>query len=220
MTPAQKQVTDADVLALEATVRLVAARVHTHIQRFPIEDARQAAWEGAIRAVRTFDPARGVKIETYAYTCALRATLTDARRFLGCQTRTLSTLGRADAFRDNYIAEHGDQPSDKTIEAAVPGYLRAAAALNVGDFNGAIAATTPAVTPEDVVITTQTLATAIAPLDARRRQVLFAHAVLEQTFQEIGDDLGVQRERAFQLFKRATTIALSASLATAQSAHT
>jgi RNA polymerase sigma factor (sigma-70 family) len=203
---------DAEILGLAKTVNNVALRVAGSIgDGFPIADARQAAWEGAIRAVHSYDPSRGAALATYAYRCAMNSALTEARRFVGCQSRTFTTLGTADAFRDSYVAKHGCEPSDETIDAAVPGYLCAAAAMNVGEFNDAIAPPTPSPTPEDLAVNKITVDAALAPLDPRRRRVLISRAVLEQTYDEIATPLGIARERARQLFVRASAIAMAAT---------
>ena len=73
-----------------------------------------------------------------------------------------------------------------------------------GSFRGASAEflRSQAVNPEDVMIERETVREALACMRPRYREAVVMRYLEEMTYQEIGDEMGVTRERARQMAER------------------
>jgi RNA polymerase sigma factor for flagellar operon FliA len=102
-----------------------------------VEELESYGQEGLLHAARRFDPAVGVKFETFAYT-RVRGAMIDATRRAGVLSRRryreLCALKLADGVRDALVdADAGTTKEDAAADASVAEYLRSmATAMAVG----------------------------------------------------------------------------------------
>jgi len=185
-----------------------------------LEDLAQEGMLGLLQAIRRFDPARGVRLSTYA-SWWIRAY---HYRYL-VQNHRLVRIGTTQGQRRIFfrIAAVRAQLEAEGLEATPE---RIAKALDVDAAevreleprlrSREVSIDSPNVgelcasaTPADEVASTRELASVVREehdafrvgLDARRRKLFDARWLVEEpaTLQSVGDELGVTRERARQL---------------------
>jgi RNA polymerase sigma factor for flagellar operon FliA len=212
---------DAAILALAPHVTRLAARVSHFASKNAVcdkGDLESAGWLAAIRAVDSFDPARGVPLEGYAQRVILGAMFNELRRCDPVSERDRRTVRVGTRVRYELAHELHREPTLAEIEAKVPGFSRAVVRCHgtprsmnespawcednfVFDLSieGKLAGGDDVA---DIVIAHETsteVHASLARLDERRRSVIASHYFEERPLREIARDFGVSAQRVSQL---------------------
>jgi RNA polymerase primary sigma factor len=213
---------------MEANLRLVVsiAKRYQH-SGLPLLDLVQEGNLGLMKAVDRFQYRRGFKFSTYA-TWWIRQSITraiaDTGRTVRLPSHIIETLNRIGAARRTLVAETGRDPTIQEIAARtriqadkVVLAIRSAAPLMSLDAPmseetvfGELVPDSGAVSPDVPLVEEETLRhlkSALASLGERERCVLEMRYgianVREHSLREVGERLGVSRERVRQIEKEA-----------------
>jgi RNA polymerase sigma factor for flagellar operon FliA len=189
---------------------LIARRVARMIGTSDIDDLIGDGCIGLIRAVDSFDPARGTSQTRYARHVIAGAMLNGVRRRDPVSERVRRILRVAERERFALACERGTLPSMTEMEARVPDLRRARA-----EAHRYVPLSTDAPLPEkespviDVDADPQLVSereaerafmeSAIAALPPRQRAIILAYYFGERSLREIGDRLAVSPQRVSQL---------------------
>lgn len=190
-------------------VKKIAHRVHRMVPNADVDDLIGDGCIGLIRAVDTYDPARGA-IERYAPRIVFGAMLNGLRRMDPVSERVRRELRAAQRERYEIAAQTHALPTQCEMEARRPSLKRATfhaysyaplsldSALPVGerlgaDWSGDPAAISGAQTDRGI------LQTALTSLPPRQRSVLCMHYFGGRTIREIGKTLAITPQRVSQL---------------------
>lgn len=228
---------DALVVAYQPLVRAVAGRLAaTMPSSVDVQDLVGYGNFGLIDAIDKFDPARGVKFETYAVQ-RIRGTIIDELRALDWAPRSVRSKARA-LETAGELLEHqlGRPPTEEELATAVgmsTSELRRAfqqvtlthvARLDQGESTGesgdpggpkhslALASHSDHTLVPEITEAGSLLAEGIASLPSRERTVLTLYYLEGLSLRDIGTALRVSESRVSQLHTRAT-IALQRLLA-------
>lgn len=222
MSPAERE---ALILSLAPLVTILTRVFARKITGVAPDDLRQAGYVAAIRAVDTYDPARGVPLSAYAKQVIAGAILNEARRWDYVSERDRRTLRDAERFVLAFGQEHGRRPTSNEIAENVPKYeharqavyeyvplsIDAAVAINVpeGREGPPLAIVGKLAAPESVegeveaAADKMLIAAAIAQLDPRERAIVAAHYFDRKPLREIHREMGLSPQRVSQLHLRA-----------------
>ncbi|NLM47073.1 MAG: FliA/WhiG family RNA polymerase sigma factor [Firmicutes bacterium] len=180
------------------------------------EDLVQAGVLGLLEALKRFDPARGVKFETYA-SLRIRGAMLDELRSLSWLPRSLFRQMRAlNAAEQKLAASLGREPTDEELAAELnmpqEKYRKLTAAINTAatvSLEEVLFAAAPGNGTEEFVLERiiseeekERLAAAIAALPERYQQLLALYYQEGLTLKEVGLVLGITESRVCQLHSR------------------
>jgi RNA polymerase sigma factor FliA len=201
---------DEQIARLLPLVRRIARRVALVARGADADDLLGDGSVGLIRAVDTFDAARGTSLEVYARKLIMGAMLNGLRRLDPVSERVRRRLRRAEVRRFALAQERGSLPSLTELEQHDPGLRRARAAayrqtplsldgpLPCG--NEALLDCTQEPSAAAAARATQAqLREAIALLPERQQRVLALHYGAELSLHAIGSRLRVSPQRVSQL---------------------
>ena len=112
---------EARIRGLLPMVRAIARRVHRMVPMSDVDDLIGDGCIGAIRAVDSFDPARGVPLEQYARRVVLGAVLNGVRRMDPVSERMRRTMRVAQTARYALAQELGTMPTMNAMVRRSPG---------------------------------------------------------------------------------------------------
>jgi len=202
---------EAAIRELFPLVRRLARRVKRVVPAVEIDDLVGDGCLGAVRAVDSFDAARGTRLETYARRLILGSMLNGLRRIDPLSERTRRRLREADRKRFELAQELGRLPSRQEMErddarlrdAHAVAYRMATLSTDVPaterdglallDWSGE-----PARLALDS-LDRAALAAAIRRLPSRQRVVLGLHYYGDLSLHAIGRRLHISPQRACQL---------------------
>lgn len=201
---------EATIRALLPLVRRIARRVKRLVPSFDIDDLIGDGSVGLIRAVDSFDPARGPSLQHYAQRLIAGSMLNGIRRMDPVSERSRRTVRDGENERYAIAAVRGDVPSAAEMERRRPGYSRALAATHCGQ---PLSLDAPLPSGEATVADwnddpgrivarrsrSAALAALVAALPKRQREVVVAHYFGEASLRTIGARLAISPQRASQL---------------------
>ncbi|GAC1442730.1 MAG: FliA/WhiG family RNA polymerase sigma factor [Vulcanimicrobiaceae bacterium] len=201
---------DARIAQLFPVVRQIARRVARVATGAELDDLIGDGSVGLIRAVDTYDAARGTSLESYARRLIVGAILNGLRRRDPVSERVRRTLRRAEAQRYALAQERGTLPSYVELEATDPALRRARtsafrqAALSLDATGPMRRDPLPDVSTEpsaDVVARAQraALREAVELLPERERRILALHYASDLSLHAIGSHMRVSPQRVSQL---------------------
>jgi RNA polymerase sigma factor for flagellar operon FliA len=201
---------EAAIRALLPLVRRVARRVKRLVPGFELDDLVGDGSVGLIRAVDSFDPARGPSLEQYAHRLIVGSMLNGIRRMDPVSERARRIVRDGENHRYTIAASRGDVPAPTEMERRRPGYLRALAAahrgqplsldapLPLGETLTGDWRDDPARIFEDRS-RGRALAAAIDALPKRQRDVVVEHYFGDRSLRKIGRRMAISSQRASQL---------------------
>lgn len=198
------------VRALLPMVRKLARRLRRLVPSFDVDDLVGDGSIGLLRAVDSFDPHRGTRLEEYARRLVIGAMLNGIRRMDPVSERSRRIVRDGENARYTLAASAGEVPTMREMERRCPGYHRALTAAHrgqplsldaplplgealVSDWSG---------DPAHIVerrIESAALATLLDGLPARQRQILSMHYYRGDSLRSIGRRLAISPQRASQL---------------------
>jgi RNA polymerase sigma factor for flagellar operon FliA len=196
------------VRALFPIVRAAARRVGRLVAAADVDDLIGDGCVGLIRAVDTFDPARGATLETYARRLALGAMLNGLRRLDPVSERARRKLRDAERARFALAQERGALPSMREMEESTAGLRRARVAafrltpVSLDAALGTDGAADPLGDPAQIALLAgerREIVDAIALLPERQRRVVALHYYSRLSLHAIGAHLRVSPQRVSQL---------------------
>ncbi len=207
MTRSEREATIGELLPL---VRQIARRVSRVAGAADIDDLVGDGSIGLIRAVDTYDAARGTTLETYARTLIVGAMLNGLRRLDPVSERVRRTLRRAEEKRYALAQQHGTLPTFAELERADPrirrartaAHRQAALSLDAPLPSGTVALADWSTEPSRTVTARaqrRALGEAIALLPERQRRIVALHYANDLTLHAIGSAMRVSPQRVSQL---------------------
>jgi RNA polymerase sigma factor for flagellar operon FliA len=201
---------EAAIRRLLPTVRQIARRVLRVVGVADIDDLIGDGSIGLIRAVDTFDPARGTTLELYARRLIVGSMLNGLRRLDPVSERVRRTLRRAEIKRYELAQELGTLPSlgecergDRALRRArTVAHRQAALSLDAPLPNGGDAVVDWSSDPARQVTErarNRELREAVALLPARQQRILALHYSNDLTLRAISSALCVSPQRVSQL---------------------
>lgn len=202
---------DEAIRALFPMVRRIARRVSRVLSAVEYDDLVGDGSLGAVRAVDTFDPARGTRLPTYARRLILGSMLNGLRRTDPVSERIRRRIRLAEARRYQLAQELGRLPSAQEMERedprlraartsvhrltplstdAVPSDRDAAMLLDWSGEPGRLALAS---------LDRATLTAALQRLPPRQREVVGLHYYGDLSLHAIGKRLRISPQRASQL---------------------
>ncbi len=113
------------IRSLFPLVKIIARRVHRIVRSGEVDDLIGDGCVGAIRAVDTFDPARGPSLERYASRIIAGAMLNGLRRLDPVSERVRREIRESERERYALAGERGALPSQREMEMRRPALRRA-----------------------------------------------------------------------------------------------
>lgn len=191
-------------------VRQIARRVRAVVGAADFDDLVGDGSIGLVRAVDTFDPARGTQLELYARRLVLGAMLNGIRRSDPVSERVRRTLRRVEARRFELAQQRGTLPTFTELEREDPAvrrartsaYRQAALSLDapLGPVSDPLADRTadPAARSVEAERARQ-LREAVALLPERERRIVGMHYASGLTLLAISKRMAVSPQRVSQL---------------------
>ena len=198
------------IRALLPLVRRIARRVKRLVPGFDVDDLAGDGSIGLIRAVDSYDPARGPSLEQYASRLIAGSMLNGIRRMDPVSERARRLVRDGEKARYAIAAVSGEIPSLREMERRRPGYLRAMAAtyrgqplsldapLPPGEALAQDWSADPAMACE-LRAKRDELRASIDALPPRQRDVVNAHYFGERSLRAIGRAMAISSQRASQL---------------------
>ncbi|MCW3488726.1 sigma-70 family RNA polymerase sigma factor [Dethiobacter alkaliphilus] len=201
-------------------VRLHAGRLAlglpAHVNR---DDLLQAGMLGLLEALQRFDPARGVKFESFAALRIRGAMLDELRRLCWVPRSVVREMREMDRAVQELATQLGREPDEEEIAEKmgitiphlrkITGMINSSSLLSLEDTLLAVPAVDgPEVEALDRLIAAedrQRLAEAIGQLPERHQQLLALYYQEDLTLKEVGLVLGVTESRVCQLHARIIT---------------
>lgn len=201
---------EAVVRRLLPLVKTIARRVKRVVPNADFDDLVGDGSVGLIRAVDSFDPARGPTIETYARHVIAGAILNGMRRMDPVPERARRAVRDVQNRRYAAAMETGETPSLGQMLRNNPSAARAAVAVYRGQPLSLDAALPPGESvvadwsgdPCAIVAETgerDALRAEIGNLPERQRDLVYLHYYAERPLREIGERMMVSPQRASQL---------------------
>ncbi|HEY1867687.1 MAG TPA: sigma-70 family RNA polymerase sigma factor [Candidatus Cybelea sp.] len=204
------------VRSLLPLVRKAARRLKRLVPSLDVDDLVGDGCVGLIRAVDSFDPARGPQIAEYARRLVVGAMLNGIRRMDPVSERARRIVREGENQRYALAAERGSVPSGAEMDRRSPGYRRAIAAAYRGQPlsldaplpRGESLAYDWSDDPARIVerrLERARLTELIAALPDRQRDLVLMHYFNETSLRAIGKRLAISPQRASQLHTSALT---------------
>jgi RNA polymerase sigma factor for flagellar operon FliA len=204
------------VRSLLPLVRRAARRLKRLVPSLDVDDLVGDGCVGLIRAVDSFDPARGPQIAEYARRLVVGAMLNGIRRMDPVSERARRIVRDGENQRYAVAAERGSVPTSAEMERRCPGYRRASAAAHQGQPlsldaplpRGESLAYDWSDDPARIVerrLERARLAELVAALPGRQRDLVVMHYFKETSLRAIGRRLAISPQRASQLHTSALT---------------
>lgn len=213
------------VRALLPMVRKLARRLRRLVPSFDVDDLVGDGSIGLLRAIDSFDPQRGTRLEEYARRLIIGAMLNGIRRMDPVSERSRRIVRDGENARYTLAASVGEVPTMREMEKRCPGYGRALTAAYRGQPLsldaplplGEALASDWSDDPAGIVERRSQSAGLAALLDGlppRHRQIMLMHYYQGNSLRNIGRRLAISPQRASQLhqsaidkLKRATGVA-------------
>jgi len=201
---------EAAVCELLPLVRGIARRVHRMVPSADLDDVIGDGNVGVLRAVDTFDPARGIPLEKYARRMILGTILNGVRRMDPVSERMRRTMRVAERARYALAQERGSLPAPGEMEAFIPGLRRARAeahrriplSLDTSLPCGERLELDHSGDPQVVVAERLERARIHAAVDAlppRQREIVIAHYFAQKHLRSLIEPLRISPQRVSQL---------------------
>jgi RNA polymerase sigma factor for flagellar operon FliA len=198
------------IRALLPFVKRIARRIKRLVPGFDLDDLVGDGSLGLIRAVDSYDPARGPTLQQYARRLIVGAMLNGIRRMDPVSERARRIVRDAENERYAMAVARGEVPSAAETERHCPGYLRAMSATHRGQplsldaplpqgetLSGDWSADPGRIFEEKS--RGAALAALIDRLPPRQRDVVLAHYYRERSLRSIGKRMSISPQRASQL---------------------
>jgi RNA polymerase sigma factor for flagellar operon FliA len=198
------------IRALLPLVKRIARRIKRLVPGFDLDDLVGDGSLGLIRAVDSFDPLRGPTLSQYARRLIVGAMLNGIRRMDPVSERARRIVRDGENERYAMAVARGEVPSAAEIERRCPGYLRAMSATHRGQ-----PLSLDAPLPQGETLSgdwsgdpgrifeersgAAALATLVARLPQRQRDVVLAHYYRGSSLRSIGKAMAISPQRASQL---------------------
>lgn len=201
---------EAAIRRLLPMVRQLARRVLRVVGSAEIDDLVGDGSIGLIRAVDTFDDARGATLEVYARRLVVGAMLNGLRKVDPVSERVRRTMRIAEAKRLALAQERGTMPSFCELErddprlrrARIAAYRQTAISLDAALLTASHALAESGADPGVQVESrarSREIAEAIALLPERQRRIVMSHYSHEMTLLTISARMAVSPQRVSQL---------------------
>lgn len=198
------------IRALLPYVKRIARRIKRLVPGFDLGDLVGDGSVGLIRAVDSFDPARGPTLQQYARRLVVGAMLNGIRRMDPVSERARRIVRDAENERYGLAVTRGEIPSVGEIDRRCPGYLRAMTAAHCGQPLSLDAPLPQGETlagdwtddPARILAArcgSDALTALIDGLPPRQRDVVLAHYYRGRSLRSIGKQLAISPQRASQL---------------------
>lgn len=198
------------IRALLPLVRRIARRVKRLVPGFDLDDLIGDGSVGLIRAVDSYDPARGPSLEQYAARVIIGSMLNGIRRMDPVSERARRIVRDGEKVRYAIAAASGALPSALEMDRRRPGFSKAMAAVHRGQ---PLSLDAPLPLGEEVardwsadpaIVCEQrakgdALRASIAALPPRQRDLVNAHYFGERSLRAIGRAMAISAQRASQL---------------------
>jgi len=190
--------------------RRLARRLKRLVPHFDLDDLMSDGCVGLLRAVDSFDPHRGTKLEEYARRLIVGAMLNGVRRMDPVSERARRIVRDGENERYALAAQRGEVPSTDEMERRRPGYRRAVAAayrgqplsldapLPIGESLAGDWREDPARIVEQRA-ERRHLDALIDGLHPRQRQIVLLHYFNETSLRTVSKRLEISPQRASQL---------------------
>lgn len=197
-------------------VKKIARRVRRLVPSVDLDDLVGDGSIGLIRAVDSFDPARGPSLEQYARSVVAGAMLNGIRRMDHVSERARRAVRYGEEKRYGIAVLRGSVPSVAETDGLVPGFGRALLAayrsqplsldtpLPDGERLGGDWREDPACIVERR-LRDDALRNALLHLPERQRKLICDHYFSEHSLREIGRRMSISAQRASQLRIAAVT---------------
>lgn len=201
---------EAEIRELFPMLRVLARRISRMLPGCDVGDLIGDGSVGLIRAVDSFDPARGVPLHSYARRVVAGAMLNGVRRMDPVSERVRRTLRCAEAARLERAHATGAMPSLREMESIVPGLARARAHAHRHaplSLDGPLAPKDErelrdASDPAEVVAGRErsaAVARTLAALPPRQRELIYLHYWNGVSLRAVSRTMNVSPQRASQL---------------------
>lgn len=201
---------DGRVRDLLPMVRKLARRLRRLVPSFDLDDLVGDGSIGLLRAVDSFDPYRGTRLEEYARRLVIGAMLNGIRRMDPVSERSRRIVRDGENARYTLAATSGQVPTMCEMETLCPGYNRALAAAYRGQPlsldaplpMGEALVSDWAGDPAHVVAHRAESAWLAALLDGlppRHRQIVVMHYYRGNSLRSIGRRMAISPQRASQI---------------------
>ena len=202
------------IRAMFPLVKRAAARLKRLVPSLDLDDLIGDGSVGLIRAVDSFDPARGPSLEQYARRLVLGAMLNGVRRMDPVSERSRRIARDGENRRYAAAVERGSLPSRAETERVSPGYMRAIAAAHWGQ---PLSLDSPLPDGERLVddwsadparlyerrFEDAALCALVDGLPPRQRAIVLQHYFAGRSLRAIGRQLAISPQRASQLHRSA-----------------
>jgi RNA polymerase sigma factor FliA len=201
---------DAYISALLPRVRALARRLKRIVPNLDLDDLTGDGFVGLIRAVDSFDPARGPHLDEYARRLIVGAMLNGIRRMDPVSERARRIVRDGENERYTLAAARGEIPSLAEMERSRPGYERALTAahrgqplsldapLPIGESLSGDWSDDPARIVEQR-LERKRLCALVAGLPPRQRQIVTMHYFNARSLRAVGRSMAISAQRASQL---------------------
>jgi RNA polymerase sigma factor for flagellar operon FliA len=197
------------IVRLFPLVRRLAYQVRVMVPGAEFDDLVGDGTIGLIRAVDTYEHARGASLERYVRQVVIGAMLNGLRKRDPVSERARRTLRRADGEVNIFAHEHGRMPTSAELEVRCQGVLRARQAVHA-HTPLSLDAPLPTGTrilevgndPAQLIMGAAERAEldgAVEELPARERRLIKLHYTNEIPLRRIGTCMSVSPQRASQL---------------------
>lgn len=198
------------VRAMLPMVRKLARRLRRLVPSFDVDDLVGDGSIGLLRAVDSFDPQRGTRLEEYARRLVIGAMLNGIRRMDPVSERSRRIVRDGENARYTLAAAAGYVPTMREMETRCPGYERALAAAHRGQ---PLSLDAPLPLGEALVsdwsddpariverrAESARLAALLDGLPPRQRQIVLMHYYCGSSLRSIGRRMAISPQRASQL---------------------
>jgi RNA polymerase sigma factor for flagellar operon FliA len=201
---------DNSIRALLPRVRALARRLKRIVPNLDVDDLTGDGFVGLIRAVDSFDPARGPHLYEYARRLIVGAMLNGIRRMDPVSERARRIVRDGENERYTLAAFRGEVPTLAEMERRRPGYERALTAARCGQPlsldaplpNGELLSGDWSDDPARIVerrLENGRLYALVADLPPRQRRIVAMHYFNACSLRAVGRAMAISPQRASQL---------------------